>query len=120
MRQCSQTTMSRLDCLETVDANRQHVERELERAEAGRCARDDDGRVVKYIGVFLDDRSRSLLLEWFPPVLPQVICHHVTLVYRPTQHAADTLFRASVYVCVCMCAYMCAAKMAAVYQASAI
>ena len=38
-----------------------------------------------YVGVFLDDSSRSRLLRDFPPKHPNVYADHVTLVFRPKE-----------------------------------
>lgn len=38
-----------------------------------------------YIAFKLDDKSRETLLESFPPKFPDVVCHHVTMVFGVPQ-----------------------------------
>ena len=44
-----------------------------------------ESKLPVYVGVFLDDSSRTRLLRDFPPKHPNVYADHVTLVFRPKE-----------------------------------
>jgi predicted kinase len=41
---------------------------------------------VRYSGIFLDDSSKELIKERYPPIHKKVYCDHITLLYNPTEY----------------------------------
>ena len=62
-------------------------------ADEARPMRDERGRFVKYLAVFLDEKSRSALRSAMPPVHAHESMHHMTVHYNPTQAHGEIIFR---------------------------